>query len=80
VVSEPFVAGAQDEKRYRVVKDCEAWVHVVTGGQSDNSEVETDRIAERVSTPADLTDALSVDLSVASTRPSFRAASASAGA
>jgi superfamily II DNA/RNA helicase len=64
VVFEPFVAGTQDEKQYRVVKDREAWFHVVMGGRSDTSEVETDRVAQRVPMPAELLQALSIDLSV----------------
>jgi len=63
-VFEPFVAGTQDEKQYRVVKDREAWFQVVMGGRNASGEAETDRVAARVPMPAELANLLSLDLSV----------------
>jgi len=64
VVFEPYMAGTQDEKMYRVVKDRERWFNVVMGEQFDTSEWATDRVAERVLLPDNLVKALMVDLSV----------------
>jgi hypothetical protein len=46
------------------VKDREAWFYVIMGGRTETSEVETDRISERVPMPTDLAAALTIDLSV----------------
>jgi hypothetical protein len=63
-VFEPYMAGTQDEKMYRVVKDRERWFNVVMGEQLDTSEWATDHIAERVLLPDSLVKALTIDLSV----------------
>jgi hypothetical protein len=65
VVYEPYMAGAQDEKMYRVVKDRERWFSVVMGRPLDTSEWATDRTAERIPLPEALLQTLIVDLSVA---------------
>ncbi|HEX7159574.1 MAG TPA: DEAD/DEAH box helicase [Edaphobacter sp.] len=64
MVFEPYMAGTQDEKMYRVVKDRERWFNVVMGEQLDSSEWATDLLAKRVPLPDSLVKALSVDLSV----------------
>ena len=64
VVCEPYVAGNQDEKQYKVVKDRERWFGVLMGGQVPDDEWLTDRIAERLPMPETLLPLLSLDLSV----------------
>jgi hypothetical protein len=63
-VYEPFLAGTQDERLYRVVKDRERWFNVVMGGMSSLSQDDVDRIAERVPLPTDLEQRLTLDLEV----------------
>ncbi|MPY94437.1 MAG: hypothetical protein GEV08_15665 [Acidimicrobiia bacterium] len=64
VVYEPFLAGAQDEKQYRVVKDRDRWFNVVMGAPLELDEGATDRLAERVPLPTELAALLSLDLSL----------------
>lgn len=64
VVFEPFLAGTQDERVYRVVKDRERWFNVVMGGSIPGAAWERDRIAERVELPAELASKLTFDLAV----------------
>jgi ERCC4-related helicase len=64
VVCEPYVAGTQDEKQYKVVKDRERWFGVLMGGRVPEDEWSTDRIAERVPLPEPLLAQLALDLSV----------------
>lgn len=64
VVYEPYMAGTQDEKMYKVVKYRERWFHVLMGEHFDDSEWSTDHIADRVPLPPDLLQALTIDLSV----------------
>jgi len=70
VVYEPYMAGTQDEKKYKVVKDRERWFNVLMGEQLNTSEWATDRTEERVPLPLDLLRTLTIDLSVAGTRTS----------
>ncbi|MHB0980405.1 MAG: DEAD/DEAH box helicase [Thermoleophilia bacterium] len=69
VVYEPYMAGAQDEKMYRVVKDRERWFKVLMGERLDTAEWATDRMAERVLVPEGLLSALNVDLGVTGSSP-----------
>ena len=64
VVFEPYLAGAQDEKQYRVVKDRDRWFNVVMGAPMELDEATTDRAAERVPFPDALASRLALDLSV----------------
>jgi ERCC4-related helicase len=64
VVFEPFLAGTQDERLFRVVKDREAWFNVVMGAKAPSTQWELDQLAERVPLPADLADTLSFQLGV----------------
>lgn len=64
VVCEPYVAGTQDEKQYRVVKDRERWFGVLMGGRVPDDEWSKDKLAERVPLPVDLLEELVLDLSV----------------
>ena len=64
VVCEPFVAGTQDEKQYKVVKDRERWFSVVMGGRIPEDEWATDEIAQRIPLPEALMKELTLDLSV----------------
>lgn len=61
----PYVAGTQDEKMFRVVRDRERWFQVVMGEQFKTDELSTDRLADRVPLPekaaADLGFRLEVD-------------------
>jgi hypothetical protein len=61
-VFEPFLAGTQDERLYRVVKDRERWFNVVMGGRQSLSQWEAENISERVPLPDDLIEQLSFDL------------------
>jgi ERCC4-related helicase len=47
----PYVAGTQDEKMFRVVRDRERWFQVVMGEQYKTDELSTDRLADRVPLP-----------------------------
>lgn len=47
----PFVAGTQDEKMFRVVRDRERWFQVVMGEQYRTDELSTDKLATRVPLP-----------------------------
>jgi superfamily II DNA or RNA helicase len=47
----PFVAGTQDEKMFRVVRDRERWFQVVMGGDYQVDEATTDRLAARIPLP-----------------------------
>lgn len=64
-LDEPYMAGTQDEKMYRVVKDRERWFDVVMGHQVDTSEWATDKAAKHVPLPDEVRRMLTVDLSVA---------------
>lgn len=64
VVCEPYVAGTQDEKQYRVVKDRERWFGVLMGGRVPDDEWSKDRLADRVPLPVELLEELVLDLSV----------------
>lgn len=64
VVFEPFLAGTQDERVYRVVQDRERWFNVVMGGSVPGPAWERDRIAERVELPPELASKLTFDLAV----------------
>lgn len=64
VVYEPFVAGTQDEKMFRVVKDRDRWFNVVMGQPLDVSEWATDQLARRVPLPVELAQELRLDLSL----------------
>lgn len=66
VVCEPYVAGTQDEKQYRVVKDRERWFGVLMGGKVPEDEWSRDQLAERLPLPEDLQQQLTLDLSVTS--------------
>jgi len=66
VVYEPYLAGAQDEKQYRVVKDRERWFNVVMGAPMELGEAATDLAVSRVEFPGALARRLAPDLSVAS--------------
>ncbi len=60
----PYVAETQDEKMYRVVTDRERWFNVVMGEEYKLDASTTDRLAERISLPTALAEALSFDLTV----------------
>jgi hypothetical protein len=47
----PYVAGTQDEKMFRVVRDRERWFQVVMGEEYKTDELSTDRLADRVPLP-----------------------------
>ncbi len=47
----PYLAGTQDEKMYRVVRDRERWFQIMMGEQYDVDEASTDRRADRVPLP-----------------------------
>jgi superfamily II DNA/RNA helicase len=64
VVCEPYVAGTQDEKQYKVVKDRERWFGVLMGGRVPDDEWSTDQIADRVPLPEPLLERLTLNLSV----------------
>jgi ERCC4-related helicase len=64
IVYEPYIAGTQDEKMYRVVKDREKWFKVLMGEQVITGEWDTDRLAERQPLPDSLLEKLVVDLRV----------------
>jgi hypothetical protein len=64
LVCEPYVAGTQDEKQYKVVKDRERWFGVLMGGRVPDDELSTDQIAARVPLPEELLQALTLDLSI----------------
>jgi Helicase conserved C-terminal domain len=64
VVFSPFIAGAQDERQYKVVTDRDKWFGVVMGGRVPESEDEVDRISLRAEVPDELLRDLSLDLSV----------------
>jgi ERCC4-related helicase len=64
MVYEPYMAGTQDEKMFRVVKDRDRWFSVLMGGQQDTSEWSTDKIAERVPVPSAILDELTINLTV----------------
>jgi superfamily II DNA or RNA helicase len=63
-VFEPYVAGTQDEKQYRVVKDRERWFNVVMGATLKLDEHSTDRLAERVQLPIELANRLGLNLQI----------------
>jgi hypothetical protein len=65
LVYEPYLAGAQDEKQYRVVKDRDRWFNVVMGSPMELDEASTDRTASRVELPDALAHRLALDLSIA---------------
>lgn len=44
VVNEPYMAGTQDEKQFRVMKDRERWFNVVMGERLQLDEAATDRL------------------------------------
>jgi hypothetical protein len=67
VVYEPYLAGAQDEKQYRVVKDRDRWFNVVMGSPMELDEAATDRAASRMEFPDALARRLALDLSVVGT-------------
>jgi hypothetical protein len=64
VVYEPFLAGTQDEKQFRVVKDRERWFNVVMGEKLELDEALTDRLAERVELPLELAKRLALRLEI----------------
>jgi len=68
VIYEPYLGGTHDEKMFRVVKDRERWFGVVMGETPDSNEWATERQAERVPLPSALATALTMDLSLASSR------------
>ncbi|MEW6743635.1 MAG: helicase-related protein [Planctomycetota bacterium] len=47
----PYVAGTQDEKMFRVVRDRGRWFHVIMGERYEMDEVSTERYARRVPLP-----------------------------
>jgi superfamily II DNA/RNA helicase len=64
VICEPFVAGTQDEKQFRVVKDREKWFGVLMGGRIPQDEVSIDQIAVRSELPEALAQQLTLNLNV----------------
>jgi hypothetical protein len=64
VVYEPYLAGTQDERVFRVVKDRERWFNVVMGEAIDTSEIGVQRLANRVPLPRKLAEELTMNLAV----------------
>jgi SNF2 family DNA or RNA helicase len=64
VVYEPYLAGTQDERMFRVVKDREQWFNVVMGDRVDPSERASAKLAERVPLPPELAQELAMKLAV----------------
>lgn len=64
IVCEPFVAGTQDEKQFRVVKDREKWFGVLMGGRVPQDETLIENIAARADIPEALLKQLTLDLGV----------------
>jgi ERCC4-related helicase len=64
VVCEPYVAGTQDERQFRVVKERERWFGVLMGGSVPTDEWATEKLAERIPLPLELASRLMLDLSV----------------
>jgi len=62
VVYEPYLAGTQDERLYRVVKDRQRWFDVVMGGSAPVLQWEIDKMSQRVPLPEDLAAALTFQL------------------
>jgi hypothetical protein len=60
----PYVAGTQDEKMFRVVRDRERWFQVVMGEHYMTDELSTDRLADRVPLPEEAAMALAFRLEV----------------
>jgi Helicase conserved C-terminal domain len=60
----PYVAGTQDEKLFRVVRDRERWFQVVMGEEYKTDELSTDRLADRVPLPEQAAAALAFRLEV----------------
>ncbi len=71
VVYEPFLEATQDEKQFRVVKDRERWFNVVMGEKMELDEWATDRMAERVPLPEELTQVLTMRLDVHRPEPTL---------
>jgi len=64
MICEPFVAGTQDEKQFRVVKDREKWFGVLMGGRIPQDETSIDQIAMRSELPEALAQQLTLNLNV----------------
>lgn len=60
----PYVAGTQDEKMFRVVRDRERWFQIIMGEKYAVDEASTDRRAERVPLPDAVQRSLSMHLGV----------------
>ncbi|MDP9177433.1 MAG: DEAD/DEAH box helicase [Gemmatimonadota bacterium] len=58
----PYLAGTQDEKMFRVVRDRERWFQIIMGEKYEVDEASTDRQAARVPLPADVKQQLSMRL------------------
>lgn len=61
----PFLAGTQDEKMYRVVRDRERWFQVVMGAKHELDEADLERVGERVELPEEAARSLAFRLEVA---------------
>jgi broad specificity phosphatase PhoE len=60
----PYIGETQDEKQYRVVMDRERWFNVVMGGDFKVDARNTERLAERISLPRAVMEALTFRLDV----------------
>jgi len=63
-VYEPYTAGLQDEKTFKVVMDRAQWFNIVMGDSVELNEQTIDGIAERVPMPVALQELLSLNLAV----------------
>jgi hypothetical protein len=63
-IFEPYTTGLQDEKMYKVVSDRARWFNIVMGDDVQLTDQQKEVIAERVPLPIELTDLLTLDLSV----------------
>lgn len=61
----PYIAGTQDEKMYRVVRDRERWFQVVMGEHYALDEVEAEKMAARLPLPEAAAGELAFGLEVA---------------
>ncbi|MFM7232543.1 MAG: helicase-related protein [bacterium] len=60
----PYIAGTQDEKMFRVVRDRERWFQVVMGDKYKVDEASTDKLAARVPLPDAAARGLAMKLEV----------------
>lgn len=60
----PYISETQDEKMYRVVMERERWFNIVMGDKYKVDAVNTDKYAERISLPEELSRELSFNLEI----------------